>query len=513
MRNGKMDFLQCLYHNYSFNKLLQSVDCDFGILPQIQGYSRRHVAKKTHFKKRSFEERYTKHTCACGDAFNDTTVPKAANHTFTDGVCSCGVSEAMLAALIFTELEDSVHLTKCDTAFEGEMVIPAYYNGKPVTYIGAFSFRQCAGITSVTMPETVTEIGQEAFSLCSSLAEINFSDNITTFGKYAFSSCTALTSIKLPKNLVIMKTDAFFSCTGLITTTYENCNYLGSEENPYLVLYSLADTSVTSYTIHPDTKVIYDYVFTHNKRTDFNTVEIPEGVTCVGDKAFNVHSFFEVNSVPSSLLYIGNDCFNKAGNGYMYNYSYKNSYYLGNEENKFLILMSGTVSNNGYVVNENTKFIYDYAFQDKYELQSITMHDDIISIGKHAFHNCYKLQNVELPSSITELREYTFYMDRSYSQQFRMDYIVIPESVNYMDWNVFESWTRWGMDVFFEGTETQWSLIDIDKLYNNSFANAYVSYLSEKEPALNADSTDYNGSYWYYSEGTPTKWIYTPDAE
>ena len=45
------------------------------------------------------------------------------------------------------------------TVSTGAVVIPATYNGLPVTTIGFEAFRDCSGITSVTIPNSVTSIG------------------------------------------------------------------------------------------------------------------------------------------------------------------------------------------------------------------------------------------------------------------------------------------------------------------------------------------------------------------
>ena len=50
----------------------------------------------------------------------------------------------------------------------GDIVIASTYNGYPVTYIGDYAFYYCAGLTSVTIPDSVTGIGSWAFwHLCS----------------------------------------------------------------------------------------------------------------------------------------------------------------------------------------------------------------------------------------------------------------------------------------------------------------------------------------------------------
>ena len=54
-----------------------------------------------------------------------------------------------------------------------EVIIPAEYNGLPVTRIGEQAFSQNDQITSVLLPSTVTVIGESAFWCCKNLSNIN----------------------------------------------------------------------------------------------------------------------------------------------------------------------------------------------------------------------------------------------------------------------------------------------------------------------------------------------------
>ena len=79
---------------------------------------------------------------------------------------------ASLDDLTFTVYTDSATVQKCNKFAEGEIVIPAEYEGVPVTAIAVNAFSECGKITSIKLPDSIEAIGQNAFS-SSSLNEIN----------------------------------------------------------------------------------------------------------------------------------------------------------------------------------------------------------------------------------------------------------------------------------------------------------------------------------------------------
>ena len=99
------------------------------------------------------------------------------------------------------------------TVEEGHLVVSGYdskgFNGiakivSSITYKGNFyevlgigkkAFRDCPGLTSITIPNSVTSIGSYAFNGCSGLTSITIPNSVTDIGDYAISGCTGLTSI------------------------------------------------------------------------------------------------------------------------------------------------------------------------------------------------------------------------------------------------------------------------------------------------------------------------------
>ena len=131
---------------------------------------------------------------------------------------------------------DTVSITKY-IGSESDVVIPEEIDGKKVTSIGDWTFFDCSGLTSVTIPNSVTNISGVTFNGCTSLTAINVAtgnqnyvsvngvlynkdktsimrypagkkdknfkipDCVTEIGWSAFEKCISLTSITIPSSV------------------------------------------------------------------------------------------------------------------------------------------------------------------------------------------------------------------------------------------------------------------------------------------------------------------------
>ena len=84
-------------------------------------------------------------------------------------------------------------VTSNPNKYTGNVVIPASvtYDGVEysVTGIGNVAFRDCSGLTSVTIPNSVTSIGSWAFWGCSGLTSVTLGNGVTSIGSGAFYQC------------------------------------------------------------------------------------------------------------------------------------------------------------------------------------------------------------------------------------------------------------------------------------------------------------------------------------
>jgi len=108
------------------------------------------------------------------------------------------------------------------TATDAEVVIPAVYEGKPVTQITPRGFSGYTNITSVKIPNSVTNIGAQAFMGCYGLTSITIPDGVTSIGNLAFLLSmshdrwnSSMTSVTIPASVTSIGDDAFGNLTSI----------------------------------------------------------------------------------------------------------------------------------------------------------------------------------------------------------------------------------------------------------------------------------------------------------
>ena len=110
----------------------------------------------------------------------------------------------------------------CYDGISGSLDIPSTHNGLPVTSIGDYAFRDCSGLTSVTIPDSVTSIGDYAFLRCTSLTSITIPESVTSINEGTFTACSGLTSITIPESVTSIGAYAFGWCSNLSSIRIPN---------------------------------------------------------------------------------------------------------------------------------------------------------------------------------------------------------------------------------------------------------------------------------------------------
>lgn len=129
-------------------------------------------------------------------------------------------------------------------------------------------------------------------------------------------------------------------------------------------------------------------------------------VTKIGKSAFS-HADIRDISIPDAIEHIEYLAFWKTDN--LQANKYGNALYIGNEENKYLVLLKAeNTSIETCTINENTKIIAGGAFENCSELASITFPANIRNIEGYAFIRCSGLTSVEMNEGLKYLGEFAF---------------------------------------------------------------------------------------------------------
>lgn len=319
------------------------------------------------------------------------------------------------------------------TGSNGDVVIPAYIEGYPVTkikddafsgndtiitmklpetivYIGASAFGDCTSLTSINIPAGVTNIIAGTFAGCESLQSISLPESIIAIGDCAFFWCKSLTHIDIPANVRYMGGQMFGSCTKLVSVSYPEgitaVNWGDFE----------GCTSLTTVSLPSTITVIDGYAF--SGCTSLVNITLPSGTTTIKTGAFKNCGNLESINLPSSITSIDSTAFNGCTNltATVNEGSYAHTWCVNNGVEFELVpaymafdfsVSAASVCINGYsgtdaaivipseILGYPVTAINSSAFVNNTTLRTITIPESIISIGANAFNQTQVLRVTE----------------------------------------------------------------------------------------------------------------------
>lgn len=188
------------------------------------------------------------HCCVCQEVLTVQAIIPMSEHNYIDNYCFGCNSNYYTEGLRFVDHQKTNELAVDGyIGTDSNVIIPAIYQGKPVTCIKNNAFNG-GFIESITIPESVQVIEKNAFSISNSLSKIvvdtknkHFDsrnncnaiidttsnslilgcvnsiipEGITTIGVNAFRGCQTLKTIKLPDSLTTIENEAFSNCISL----------------------------------------------------------------------------------------------------------------------------------------------------------------------------------------------------------------------------------------------------------------------------------------------------------
>lgn len=210
--------------------------------------------------------------------------------------------------------------TIVDGAFSGSGITSITIPNS-ITTIGSFAFGDCSNLASVWIGDGVTSIGKQAFRFCHQLASVTIGNSVTSIGDFAFQGCK-LTSVIIPNSVTTIGEYAFEECLDLASAVigdgvvtigdyaFKQCQSLtflsiGSvlgniNESVFDECFHLSQVELTS-----DEIVSQNYSEETSLGKLFgnrvNDYIIGEGVTTIGDYAFNGCSKLDISSTVSKI--------------------------------------------------------------------------------------------------------------------------------------------------------------------------------------------------------------------
>ena len=338
-----------------------------------------------------------------------------------------------------------------------DQVTDAGGNTHQVTAVGG-SLSNRDNLVSVVIPNDITSIGSNAFQSCHNLASVTIGTGVTTMGDYVFYYCTSLTSLVIRSVNLSTWGSGCFSYTSNIQhmeldmKTIPNSFYSGCTAPTELVLgahveeigdYAFKNAGLTSLSLGENVTSIGSEAFREN--TSLQSVDIPTRLTAIPDYCFYSTGLTSV-TIPDNITSIGSGAFNVCSNlasvtigtgvttvgDYVFSNcrsltslvirsvdlsSWGRGCFSYTDNIQHMELDMKTIPNSFYsgctaptelVLGAHVEEIGDYAFKNA-GLTSLSLGENVTSIGSEAFRENTSLQSVDIPTRLTAIPDYCFY--------------------------------------------------------------------------------------------------------
>ena len=337
-------------------------------------------------------------------------------------------------------------------AFEDSYKLKKVGFGRGIKIIGDYAFASCAALKTANLSSSVIEIGEKAFFDCVALESVSLPDNLEIIGNSAFESCLKLEAVSIPGGVKEIKPNAFFYCLSLKSVFLEEgtvkigdgaflwCPDLERILLPDSIL-SLGEHSVGCYYYDGAYRMIEELEVIASRKTIGASFAAENNYThIIIDAAHKCGTKCEFCGRCIDLECLYYSCYDKCRDHF---YPIKGTFGEGvnwvlEESGKLVVSGEGKIDDfayNGspiYILRKAIKDVEikpgvteigNYAFNDCYNMTSLSLPATVSSIGFKSFYGAGSLKSLTLPARLVKIGDYAFAMGAEINS------LEIPDSV------------------------------------------------------------------------------------
>ncbi len=214
----------------------------------------------------------------------------------------------------------------------------------------------------VTLPQCTRHLAANAFAYCQNITGVTLPEGLESIGYWAFVDNQHLNNVVIPSSVTHIAPGPFVNCPALnnLSIAEGNTHYYMDG----MMIYSAGGDSLVSAHKSADSVFLPNtlrYVNGFGGNSNVKYVHVPDGVTTIGNEAFNGSSLRSID-LPSHL-----------------------------------------------------HFIDEYAFYYCQSLTRVGMPTILDTMGEGCFHSCNHLTSIEIPNGLRTIPEAAFFMCNSLS--------------------------------------------------------------------------------------------------